>query len=69
MDAVVFHFGEQSRVVNLIKGFGEIKKDCIYLARLVEAVEEVSEGVKKLGFTAPMLSKAVLEVGQDVVGV
>ena len=54
-------------MVYLIKGFREVQKDGVYLARPVKAVEEVTEGVQELRFTAPTLSKAVLEVAENVI--
>lgn len=39
------------------------------LAICVKAVEEVMKGIDNLGFTAPTLSKAMLEVRKDVIGV
>ena len=54
-------------MVYLVESFREVKKNCVYLARLVEAVRKVTEGVDKLSFTATAATEAVLEVREDVV--
>ena len=54
-------------MVYFVKSLREVKKNCVYLARLVEAVRKVTESVDELGFTATAATEAVLEVREDVI--
>ena len=56
-------------MIDFVKGFREVKEDCVYLARLVETVGEVAESSDELGFATSPVAKAVLEVGEDGVGI
>ena len=63
------HLLEKGRVVNFVKSFREVKEDSVYLARLVKADGKVADSVNELSFAATALAEAVLEVGENRVGV
>ena len=52
--------------MHFVEGFRKVEKNCVYLARLVEAVVKVTLGVDELSFAA---TEAVLEVRKMVIAV
>ena len=63
------HLLEKGRVVNFVESFRKVKEDSVYLARLVKTDGKVADSVDDLCFAATALAKAVLEVGENGVGV
>ena len=41
------HFLEEGRVVNVVKGYRKVKKNSVFLARLVEAYGKVTDSCDK----------------------
>ena len=56
-------------MVDLVKSFRLVKKNSVYLARLVEAHGKVADSVDKLSFTAKALGETVRYVRKYTVSV
>ena len=56
-------------MIHFIKGFRKVKKNCVYLARLVETVGEVAESSDELRFATSPMAKAMLKIRKDGIGI
>ena len=45
MNAIVVHLEKKGRVIYLVESLRKVEKNCVYLARLVEAVRKATESV------------------------